>query len=59
MISILWIDDEIELLKPHIIYLEEKGYKVTPVNSGNGLEVLDETIFQLVFLDENMRTFWS
>ena len=35
MISILWVDDEIELLKPHIIYLEEKGYKITPVNSGN------------------------
>ena len=55
MISILWIDDEIELLKPHIIYLEEKGYRVTPVNSGNeALEVLDESLFQLVFLDENM-----
>ena len=30
MISILWVDDEIELLKPHIIYLEEKGYSITP-----------------------------
>ena len=55
MISILWVDDEIELLKPHIIYLQEKGYKITPVNSGNeALEVLDESLFQLVFLDENM-----
>ena len=34
MISILWVDDEIELLKPHIIFLEEKGYEITPVNSG-------------------------
>ena len=55
MISILWVDDEIELLKPHIIYLEDKGYKITPVNSGNeALELLDKTFFQLVFLDENM-----
>ena len=55
MISILWIDDEIELLKPHIIYLEGKGYNITPVNSGNeALEVLEKSMFQLVFLDENM-----
>ncbi|MBJ10539.1 MAG: two-component system response regulator [Flavobacteriales bacterium] len=55
MISILWVDDEIELLKPHIIYLEGKGYKITPVNSGNeALELLDKNFFQLVFLDENM-----
>ena len=55
MISILWVDDEIELLKPHIIYLEAKGYKITPVNSGNeALELLDESLFQLVFLDENI-----
>ena len=58
MISILWIDDEIELLKPHIIYLEGKGYNITPVNSGNeALEVLEKSMFQLVFLDENMLDF--
>ena len=33
MISILWVDDEIELLKPHILYLEEKGYKVISAHS--------------------------
>ena len=55
MISILWVDDEIELLKPHIIYLEEKGYSITPVNSGNeAIEILEEKTFSLVFLDENM-----
>ncbi|MDA9345062.1 PglZ domain-containing protein [Flavobacteriales bacterium] len=55
MISILWIDDEIELLKPHIIFLEGKGYSVTAVNSGNeALEILENTNFALVFLDENM-----
>ena len=31
---ILWADDEIGMLKAHIIYLEDKGYEVTPVNSG-------------------------
>ena len=45
MISILWVDDEIELLKPHIIYLQEKGYKITPVNSGNELRMLDKVYF--------------
>ena len=55
MISILWVDDEIELLKPHIIYLEEKGYSITPVNSGNeAIEILEDKTFNLVFLDENM-----
>ena len=52
---ILWADDEIELLKPHILFLNEKGYDVTAVNSG--VEALDEVgarPFDLVFLDENM-----
>ena len=58
MISILWVDDEIELLKPHIMYLEEKGYFVTPVNSGNeAIEVLKENKFNLVFLDEICQDF--
>lgn len=33
-ITILWADDEIDLLRPHILYLEEKGYRVVPVTSG-------------------------
>ena len=33
MIKILWADDEIDLLKPHIIYLEAKGYDLTPAKS--------------------------
>ena len=32
--KILWVDDEIDLLESHIIYLEEKGYSVSKVNSG-------------------------
>ena len=38
--TILWADDEIDLLKPHIMFLEEKGYEVIPVTSGD--EALDE-----------------
>lgn len=54
-ITILWADDEIDLLKPHILFLEERGYNVVPVTSGN--EALDELASQsvdIVFLDENM-----
>jgi len=53
--KILWADDEIELLKPHIFFLEQKGYHVTPVNSGSdALEEIDHSSFDIVFLDENM-----
>ncbi len=52
---ILWADDEIELLKPHILFLENKGYHLTPVNSGtDALEEIDHGYFDIVFLDENM-----
>ena len=53
--KILWADDEIELLKPHILFLEKKGYKIVGVNSGaDALEKFEEENFDLVFLDENM-----
>ncbi|MEX2597535.1 MAG: bifunctional response regulator/alkaline phosphatase family protein [Salibacteraceae bacterium] len=54
-VKILWADDEIDLLKPHIIFLENKGYDVTAV--GSGLEAIDEVEvrdFDAIFLDENM-----
>lgn len=54
-IQILWVDDEIDLLKPHIIFLEQKGYKVFSANNGaDALELFDTEQFDLVFLDENM-----
>jgi CheY-like chemotaxis protein len=54
-INILWIDDEIDLLKPHIIFLEQRNYKVTTCTSGSeALDILDESKFDIVFLDENM-----
>ncbi len=53
--SILWADDEIDLLKPHILFLQNKGYDVTPVNSGSdALDKCNEQNFDVVFLDENM-----
>ncbi|MCF6350922.1 MAG: PglZ domain-containing protein [Flavobacteriaceae bacterium] len=56
MINILWADDEIDLLKPHILFLEKKGYKV--VTFTNGTDAIDEITnkkqIDIVFLDENM-----
>ncbi len=53
--NILWADDEIELLKPHLLFLKSKGYEVTPVTNGlDALEEVKNTSFDLVFLDENM-----
>ena len=52
---ILWADDEIDLLKPHILFLEGKGYKVTSVNSGrDAIDAVKKSEYDLVFLDENM-----
>jgi len=54
-VTILWADDEIELLKPHIIFLEAKGYTVYTTNNGSeALDLIGEKDFDIVFLDENM-----
>lgn len=54
-IHILWADDEIEFLRPHILLLEEKGYRLTTVNNGNdAVDAFQNEPFDLVFLDENM-----
>ena len=53
--QILWADDEIDLLKPHILFLKSKGYEVTPVLSGtDAIDAVTTQTFDLVFLDENM-----
>lgn len=53
--SILWADDEIELLKPHILFLEKKGYEVVTANSGaDALDLVRSKHFDIVFLDEQM-----
>ena len=52
--KILWADDEIDLLKPHILFLEERGYHVLSTQSGDdALDILDEERVDIVFLDEN------
>lgn len=52
---ILWADDEIEYLRPHILFLEEKNYKVKTVSNGqDAVEAFQNEPFDLVFLDENM-----
>lgn len=54
-ITILWADDEIDLLKPHIIFLEGKNYNVITCKSGQeALEALSESQVDIIFLDENM-----
>ncbi len=54
-IKILWVDDEIDLLKPHIIFLEARNYEVITCLSGQeALEELAEKRVDIVFLDENM-----
>lgn len=53
--SILWADDEIDLLKPHILFLRSKGYDPVTVNNGrDALELVESRPFDLVILDENM-----
>ncbi|HHC79301.1 MAG TPA: PglZ domain-containing protein [Flavobacteriia bacterium] len=54
-IKILWVDDEIELLKPHLLFLEKKNYDVSTCNNGaEAIEKVDEENYDIVFLDENM-----
>lgn len=55
MDRILWADDEIDLLKPHILFLKAKGYEVDTVSNGrDALDALDANPYSLVLLDENM-----
>ena len=55
MARILWADDEIELLKPHVMFLESKGHQVTTVQSGNeAVDQVNDENFEIIFLDENM-----
>lgn len=52
---ILWVDDEIDHLKPHLLFLEEKGFAVeTVTNGGDAVEMVQSTPFQLVLLDQMM-----
>jgi DNA-binding response OmpR family regulator len=53
--KILWADDEIDLLKPHILFLESKGYSVDRVTNGtDAIDKAEENTYDVIFLDENM-----
>ncbi|MCG8574384.1 MAG: PglZ domain-containing protein [Flavobacteriales bacterium] len=53
--TILWADDEIDLLKPHIMFLEQKGFEIDTVNNGfDAVEMAGEKHYDIIFLDENM-----
>ena len=52
---ILWIDDEIDSLRAHILFLEEKGFDVSTANNGSdAIEMVRNDFFDIIFLDENM-----
>ncbi|NJK98499.1 MAG: response regulator [Bacteroidales bacterium] len=54
-INILWADDEIDLLKPYIIFLKDKGYDVTSVTNGaDAIDNISTGSYDLVLLDEHM-----
>lgn len=54
-IKILWTDDEIDLLRPHILFLQEKGYTVEIATNGNdAVDLVQSQHFDLILLDENM-----
>jgi len=52
---ILWVDDEMDLLRPYILFLEEKGYEITTATNGkDAVELCQKDSFDIIFLDENM-----
>jgi DNA-binding response OmpR family regulator len=54
-IKILWTDDEVEALKPHIFFLEDKGYEIDTCSNGNDtVDLVRQNSYDLIFLDENM-----
>ncbi len=53
--KILWVDDEIDLLRPYVIFLQEKNYEVLSATNGqDAIELCQTHNFDIVFLDENM-----
>ncbi len=55
MNRILWADDEMDLLRPYVIFLEEKGYDVSTVTNGkDAIDLVQKESFDIIFLDENM-----
>ncbi len=53
--KLLWVDDEIELLKAHILFLQKKGYDVVTVTNGtDAVDQCQQQTFDLILLDEMM-----
>ena len=53
--KILWIDDEIDHLKPHILFLQEKGYEITTSSNGkDGIDKVSSHSFDLILVDQFM-----
>lgn len=53
--NILWVDDEIDMLKSNILFLKQKGYTVTEATNGDdAVEIIKQEDFDLVFMDEMM-----
>ncbi|MBR6998585.1 MAG: response regulator, partial [Prevotella sp.] len=53
--QLLWVDDEMELLKPHVLFLQKKGYEVTLASNGtDAIDLCQAQSFDLVLLDEQM-----
>ena len=53
--QLLWVDDEMELLRAHLLFLEKKGYEVTTASNGtDAIDLCRERSFDLVMLDEQM-----
>ena len=54
--NIVWADDEIDLLEPHILFLEQKGYNMIPVNSGeDAIDECSKNSIDLILIDEMMN----
>ena len=54
-VKILWVDDEVELLKPHMLFLENKGYEIETCSNGyDAMEAVEQNNYDLIILDEMM-----
>ena len=52
MVKILWVDDEVELLKPHVLFLKQKGYEVDTCNNGyDAIDMAAEGAYDVTILD--------
>ena len=53
--TILWIDDEVDSLKSHLLFLKDKGFSVNTISNGyDAVQMVLENHYDLIFLDENM-----